>query len=597
MIDPLSFVASAAGVITFAAQTARTLVTLTSEIRDAPEIFHVRRDIQSLSAVLQTVQDVCTKANMQPEDQALVESLTAYVELCETTMKEIKESLQPFSDKGSAKRSPLRRIGWMLRKDEINGLRERLQEGKASLNLTILALKGYGPFMTLCGSEEIKAEVNKVYSQLVVEFRSTDNGTRIRRRVEDDLSSTSNFGTGADLPLRRYFQGLPDDSRLLEVPDNNRVLSWEAPTASLVDAVRQRDRGLVSQLVSNGASLSERSLEGYTVLHYCAIYNNDEIAEILISHGADINTRDNQLRSPLQVALVSESAKVAALFIQSNCFLGDSVSAIYSVVKRAEEVPDVIDILKALAIHLNKAPHGPYLIQQAIGRNDTRILRLLCEAGLDVNIKDTHGLPPLCHAMLQKRDEAFRILIQHGADVDYFSGSETEGKLDESISWHREVKDRFGHGVMPLSVTMGPPCNPACTKLVLDRGAYPNYVFPSNGGILLVSVCAPVFFKSAKLLVEYGARVNHRNRDGHSSPYCASRCGNPELLRLLLEHGGDVNITDTGDCTPLHLAAKDGKVDIARIVLEHGADTSLRNSDDETAAEVARRHKNLEIVE
>ncbi|KAM0817979.1 putative Fungal N-terminal domain-containing protein [Seiridium cardinale] len=482
-------------------------------------------------------------------------------------MTEIKELLQSFSDKGSAKRSPFRRIGWMLRKGEIKGLRERLQEGKASFNLTILALKGV---VDGKGQEEIKAEVNKVYSQLVVEFRSTDNGTYKDKE--------------AYLPLRRY-QGLPDDSRLPEVPDNNTVLSWEAPTASLVDAVRQRDRGLVSQLVSNGASLSQRSLEGYTALHYCAIYNNDEVAGILISHGADINTRDNQLRSPLQVALVSESAKVAALFIQSNCSLGDSVSAIYSVVKRAEEVPDVIDILKALAIRLNEAPHGPYLIQQAIGRNDTQILRVLCEAGFDVNIKDTHGLPPLCHAMLQKRDEAFRIFLQHGADVDYFLGSETEGKLDESISWNREVKDRFGHGVMPLSATMGPPCNPAWTKLLLDRG------------ILLVSVCAPVFFESAKLLVEYGARVNHRNSDGHSSLYWASRCGNPELLRLLLEHGGDVNITDTGGCTPLHLAAKDGKVDIARIVLEHGADTSLQNSDDETAAEVARRHRNLEIVE
>ncbi|KAK9419096.1 putative Fungal N-terminal domain-containing protein [Seiridium unicorne] len=133
-------------------------------------------------------------------------------------MTEIKELLESFSDKGSAKRSPLKRIGWMLRNGEIKGLKERLQEGKASLNLTILALKG---IINGKGQEEIKAEVNKVYSQLVVEFRSTDNGTRIRRRVEDDLSSISNFGTDADLPLRRCFQGLPDDSRLLEVPDNN----------------------------------------------------------------------------------------------------------------------------------------------------------------------------------------------------------------------------------------------------------------------------------------------------------------------------------------------------------------------------------------
>lgn len=143
MADPLSVIASAVGVIAFTAQTARMLVTLTSEINDAPEeILHVRRDAQSLAAVLQTVQEVCSRSRLGPEDHSLVESLTEYVGLCQSTMLELRRKLQSFSSSGSPRRSPLKIIGWTLRKGEIKALRERLQEGKASLSLTLLALKG-----------------------------------------------------------------------------------------------------------------------------------------------------------------------------------------------------------------------------------------------------------------------------------------------------------------------------------------------------------------------------------------------------------------------------------------------------------------------
>lgn len=241
------------------------------------------------------------------------------------------------------------------------------------------------------GQEEIKAEVNKVYSQLVIEFRNTENGRQVRKRVEDDISSVSNFGTDSDLPLRRYLQQLPDGTDMLEVPEDNTVISWDAPTVSLLEAVQKRDRQLVSQLIENNESLAERSPEGYTALHFCAIYNDAELAWILIEHGADINTRDNQLRSPLQVALASESGKVAALFIQSNCSLGDTVQVIYNLARRPDEVADVLELLKPLASRLNKSPHGPFLVQQAIKNNDFHVLELLCEAGFDVNIKDSHG--------------------------------------------------------------------------------------------------------------------------------------------------------------------------------------------------------------
>lgn len=133
--------------------------------------------------------------------------------------------------------------------------------------------------------------------------------------------------------------------------------------------------------------MSERPQDGNTVLHYCAIYNDEEVAELLINCGADIDTRENQLRSPLQLALASESTKVSALLIARNCSLSGTVTISLDMAKRPDELSNTSDLLKSLAVRLNEALYGPFLLQQAIGRNDTQVLGLSCEAGFDANSK------------------------------------------------------------------------------------------------------------------------------------------------------------------------------------------------------------------
>lgn len=62
----------------------------------------------------------------------------------------------------------------------------------------------------------------------------------VRKRVGDDLNSISDFEIDANLPLRRYLQVLPDDSNLLEVLENNAMVSWDTPLVYLLLAVQRR---------------------------------------------------------------------------------------------------------------------------------------------------------------------------------------------------------------------------------------------------------------------------------------------------------------------------------------------------------------------
>ncbi|EAX97026.1 hypothetical protein TVAG_315280 [Trichomonas vaginalis G3] len=44
-------------------------------------------------------------------------------------------------------------------------------------------------------------------------------------------------------------------------------------------------------LISHGANINEKDEDGKTALHFAAYYNSKEIAELLISNGANINEK------------------------------------------------------------------------------------------------------------------------------------------------------------------------------------------------------------------------------------------------------------------------------------------------------------------
>ncbi|MDF2814353.1 MAG: ankyrin repeat protein [Paenibacillus sp.] len=100
--------------------------------------------------------------------------------------------------------------------------------------------------------------------------------------------------------------------------------------------------------------------------------------------------------------------------------------------------------------------------------------------------------------------------------------------------------------------------------------------------------------ETVKLLLDQGAEVNARSKDGNLNNMAlhAAIAGNHERVAdILIQNGADVNARCEGKWRmgwgPLHVAGYFGRVSIIRLLLEHSADKTAINDKGETPYEVA----------
>ena len=166
------------------------------------------------------------------------------------------------------------------------------------------------------------------------------------------------------------------------------------PPASLAQFVSSGDLAALERYLSSGRSILEKSSDGQSLLHLCALSNDRTMARCLLDHDKEnalINAKNGSRQTAFALAVEEESIEVASLLIERGCALGSFVNTLIKQLEAGTEDEETRKLLKSLATRLNASSHGPFLVHKAIRGNSPSILKILLDSGFDPNEKDEHG--------------------------------------------------------------------------------------------------------------------------------------------------------------------------------------------------------------
>jgi ankyrin repeat protein len=139
--------------------------------------------------------------------------------------------------------------------------------------------------------------------------------------------------------------------------------------------------------------------------------------------------------------------------------------------------------------------------------------------------------------------------------------------------------------------------NAAGVRSILRIGNDPNEKTRTEGWTPLWIAACYGNLEISKLLLDAGANVNARNRQGSTPLREASLLGATELVRLLLQHGADTALgtLEFAD-SPIIAAASKGHTETVNALLENGADVNAQASGGWCALHYAFLVKSKELV-
>jgi ankyrin repeat protein len=229
-------------------------------------------------------------------------------------------------------------------------------------------------------------------------FSAIHDGDRSRIAAALDAGASANAISGEGTPAL-VEATLYDDARpvrlLLNRGANPNARTKDGATALILAA---GDLAKVKALVEKGADVNAISTLGRTPLAVAAAQRDSfAIATYLIGHGADVNARDN-----------------------SGDFLTRGAGSTTLMLAARSGDHRTVELLLAKGVDVNAAmTTGATALTEAISVRNAEAVRVLIERGAKVNLAfGPIQMTPLIWAAFQEWPEIVRMLIQAGADVN-----------------------------------------------------------------------------------------------------------------------------------------------------------------------------------
>ncbi len=423
----------------------------------------------------------------------------------------------------------------------------------------------------------------------------------------------------------------------------------------LITAARDGQAGEVARLVHQRKNLNAQDEAGATALAWAVARNNAPVVKQLLAAGADPNLGDASGVGPLILAVAANQQDVVAMLLDGGANPNAPRDSGETPLMTAARVGSP-DIARMLLSHGAKADvreerFGQTALMWATGH--PAVVRLLLDGGADIKLmtkswditttsyrpRETGaggdydgaykvragGQNALMFAVLKNDVASVKMLLDAGSDVNQPSADGTTPLLASLYHWQvGPLRADPPYHLGQYSELVFAP-DPEIANLLLDRGAKANVASlegytPLHAALLSVVMrdkqgaqrlafnysmrCEPNRARPkppaddteavalVKRLLEAGADPNAATRlatpgpirmvrinpaPPGSTPYhVAAATHDPRLVELLAEHGADANRVRMDGHTPLSIAVMNNDLPTVQVLWAHGADLTRR---------------------
>jgi ankyrin repeat protein len=314
------------------------------------------------------------------------------------------------------------------------------------------------------------------------------------------------------------------------------------------------------------------------VLHMAIDKNRPDIVKLLLSRGADVNSK-NPLGElgPLHVAAGQGRSEIIPILIS---FGAD---------------PD--------------GKRGNFRFSPLCFASNADVAEILINYGADVHLRNENGFTPLHLLAEQGKVEAAEALLKHGAEIDardkwgktplhYASEYGQADMVEFLLEKGAAINARDERGMTAINRAVQPDfsapreARKKCVELLIPKGAdytisdavwlgdsakveqlLKNNPSLANSAVLLIAV-KEKHANVAELLIKSGADLD-ANLFGTPLLHISANGGNIGVVKVLLDNGADINQRGAYGELALHWAATKGRIDVVGLLLDAGSEINI----------------------
>jgi uncharacterized protein len=436
---------------------------------------------------------------------------------------------------------------------------------------------------------------------------------------------------------------------LIQAGANVKAANRDGATA-LSLASERGNAAAIERLLNAGADVNEKGPHGETPLMMASRNGNVDAIRTLVNHKADVNARET-LRGTTALMWAAEQShpRAVKLLLASDADFsitsapevrprgaylspsaakrfanGDSVGGARRNLRSAPEqtrtaagtpertVTTGDDVADAAAFFSNrdrvKDGGGLTALVLAAREGDLETVKLLIEAGANVNQTTNYGWTPLLTATQNKNYQIGKYLLEHGADPNIANNGglrplylATDNRNIEGGDYPVRPADMDHLEFIQLLIEKGADVNArvcgikstptVCSGDSTDtRTIFTNQWLYEDGATAFVRAAQSGDVTLMKVLLAHGADPKIATAHNVTALAAASGIGwvkgvtfqwseaqNLEAVKMCLDLGIDVNAVDSDGRTALHGAAHKGGVPVIQALVDHGAKLDVRD--------------------